>query len=266
MATRIVVCGAAGRMGQAIVRAAGAADGAVRLVGGVVRGGTAPAGYERTTGWEDAGELIRQADVLLDVSSPDATRALLERHADALRGRALIVGTTGLDGDTETALDALAAHAAVLVAANFSVGVNLLLALVEQAAAVLDAERFDVEIVEAHHRAKVDAPSGTALALARMVATARDTRLEAVRRDGRSGATGARPAGEIGIHALRGGDVAGEHRVSFLGPGERIEIAHAAGDRRIFAEGALRAAAWLSGRAAGRYTMRQVLGLESGRT
>jgi 4-hydroxy-tetrahydrodipicolinate reductase len=184
-----------------------------------------------------------------------------ERHAAALDGRALVVGTTGLDDDTVKQLDALARRTAVLVAANFSVGVNLLLGLAEQAARVLPAATYDVEIVETHHGRKLDAPSGTALALGEAVARGRSVELAGVRRDGRSGTTGERPRGEIAFHALRGGSVAGEHHLHFLGQRERIELAHHAEDRALFAEGALVAARWITGRAPGRYTMGDVLGL-----
>jgi 4-hydroxy-tetrahydrodipicolinate reductase len=207
-----------------------------------------------------ASEVLGEADAVVDFSSPGALRVLLERNANALAGRALVVGTTGL-GDRELALlDQAAAHSPVVVAANFSIGVNLLLQLVQSAARVLTEERFDVEIVEAHHRRKVDAPSGTALALAEAVAGARATPLETVRRDGRSGEVGPRPAGEIGLHSLRGGAVVGEHRVHFLGDAERLELAHVATDRALFAEGALLAARWAAGRASGRYRMTDVLG------
>lgn len=296
---RVVVSGATGRMGRAIAElAAGAED--IRLVGGLHRahgpggasasdptgettgreasdvahdarpgakgaGGAqavAPMGaYPRLESPDGADELIREADVVLDVSAPPFLAGVLDAHGDALAGRALVVGTTGLDEALVQRLDALAERSAVLVAANFSIGVNLLLALVEEAARRLPAERYDVEIVEAHHRGKVDAPSGTALALGRAVATGRGKELEPLRRDGRSGHTGERATGEVAFHAIRGGGVAGDHRVYFLGARERLELAHSAADRSLFAEGALVAARWIAGRAAGRYTMRQVLGL-----
>ena len=178
-----------------------------------------------------------------------------------MAGRSLVIGTTGLDADTERALADASTHAAVLTAANFSIGVNLLLGLTTRVAEALDADSFDIEVVEAHHRRKTDAPSGTALALARAAADGRGVDLEAVRRDGRSGDTGARPHGQIGLHAVRGGGVVGEHTVMFIGERERIELRHDALDRALFAEGALRAARWMAGRAPGRYTMQDVLGL-----
>src|SRR5690606_39073973 len=165
------------------------------------------------------------------------------------------------ENETLQLLDRLALESAVLAAANFSVGVNLLLGLVEQAARVLGADTCDAEIVETHHAGKIDAPSGTALSLAAAIARGRGVELSDVRRDGRSGETGERPAGEVGIHALRGGAVAGEHRVHFLGTRERLEFVHHAEDRALFADGALVAARWLKGRTSGRYTMKDVLGM-----
>jgi 4-hydroxy-tetrahydrodipicolinate reductase len=208
-----------------------------------------------------ATDVIANADVVIDVSAPAATRALLDRAGDALAGRSLVIGTTGLDAATRERVDGLAAHTAVLTVANFSLGVNLLLDLAERVAAVLDPARYDIEVIEAHHRGKADAPSGTALALGAAVARGRNVELESVRRDGRSGSTGARPDGEVGFHAVRGGGIAGEHRVLFAGERELIELRHEALDRAVFAEGALAAAIWIAGRKAGRYTMQDVLGL-----
>lgn len=262
--TSVVLCGVAGRMGQTIVRLARELDG-IDVVAGIDRHGASgePArvlGVERVVVMADAARVIRAADVVLDFTSPEGLRTLLDTHAEALAGRALVVGTTGLEPADEAALDALATTAAVLVAANFSIGVNLLLRFVEQAARVL-GDAYDAEIVDVHHGAKIDAPSGTALALGRALARGRGVELRSVRRDGRSGRTGARPRGEIGFHALRGGAVAGEHRVHFLGAREHIELAHHAEDRTLFAEGALRAAGWIAGRTPGRYRMADVLGL-----
>jgi 4-hydroxy-tetrahydrodipicolinate reductase len=211
---------------------------------------------------DDAARIVRDADVVIDFSTASASGMLLERAADLLDGRALVVGTTGLDEAARDRLDALAARTAVLTAANFSVGVNLLLGLTARVAAALDAASYDIEIVEAHHRRKVDAPSGTALALGEAAAAGRGVPLASVRRDGRSGETGVRPAGEIGIHALRGGGIVGEHRVVFAGERERIELVHEALDRAVFADGALKAATWIAGRGAGRFTMQDVLGLQ----
>lgn len=251
-------------MGQAIAgRIARSAD--LELVGGVARTAravTLPDGATvQAASPAEAVELFEAADVVIDVSSADALRDTLASAGGALKGKALVVGTTGFDADTERRLEELAWHAAVLAAANFSIGVNVLVELVERAARVLDAQRYDAEIVEIHHGRKADAPSGTALALARALAHGRGDDLDARRRDGRSGNTGARPTGEIGLHAVRGGGVIGEHRVLFLGENERVELAHAAGDRTLFADGAIAAARWIAGRPPGRYTMSQVLGL-----
>lgn len=261
MAARIVVSGATGRMGQSVAAIAVETEG-VELVGGVVRevrDGRGVVGYPRVATPEGAGPLVEDADLVLDFSAPGLLTRLLDAQSDALEGRALIVGTTGLDPEHFRRLEALADRSAVLVASNFSLGVNLLLSLVEEAARVLPADHFDVEIVETHHRHKVDAPSGTALALGAAVARGRGIELDEVRRDGRSGQTGARPEGEIGFHALRGGTVPGEHRVLFLGGRERVELVHGASDRALFAEGALVAARWLAGREPGWYTMQDVL-------
>ncbi len=209
-----------------------------------------------------AASAIQTADVVIDFSAPEGLQGLLEHCGDALAGKALVVGTTGLSKDLQRRLQELSGRSAVIVSANYSIGVNLMLGVVASAAKVLNADRFDVEIVEAHHRHKADAPSGTALLLGRVIAEARGASLDAVRRDGRTGKTGERPRGEIGFHALRGGEVVGEHRVQFLGARERFEIAHAASDRSIFAEGALLAAQWLVGKPAGMYSMQDVLGLQ----
>jgi 4-hydroxy-tetrahydrodipicolinate reductase len=204
-----------------------------------------------------AGALVAESDVVIDFSSPAALRELLVTAGSSLAGRALVVGTTGLGEREQALLEEVSLHSPVVVAANYSIGVNLLLQLVQAAARVLSEERFDIEVVEAHHRRKVDAPSGTALA--RCGCAARAALLETVRRDGRW-QVGARPAGEIGIHSVRGGGVVGEHRVHFLGESERLELTHIASDRGLFAEGALLAARWAAGRAPGRYRMSDVLG------
>ncbi|MEW5931807.1 MAG: 4-hydroxy-tetrahydrodipicolinate reductase [Gemmatimonadota bacterium] len=260
---KVVLSGASGRMGRTIAGLAGEGSG-VEVVAGLDREGDAERacdiGCPVVLTPEEAGELVAGADVVVDFSAPEFLARLVRAQGGALAGRALVVGTTGLGDAEQRLLDELSRSAAVLVAANFSVGVNLLSALVEQAARVLGVA-YDVEVVEAHHRRKVDAPSGTALELGRAAARGHGVELDAVRRDGRSGQAGARPAGEIGFHAVRGGDVVGEHRVMFLGDRERLELAHLAQDRALFAEGALRAARWMAGKPAGVYTMRDVLGL-----
>lgn len=248
-------------MGRTVARLA-ATDPAFSLVGGFDRDPpTAPPdGYAIVEAVTNAGPLLNEADVIIDFSAPEALSGLLERHMAENATAALVVGTTGLGAEEERLLDEIAARVAVLTAANFSIGVNLLLALAERAAASL-GDDFDIEIVEMHHRRKEDAPSGTALALGEAVARGRGVELAEVRQDGRSGRPGPRPRGEIGFHALRGGDVVGDHTVHFVSDLDRIELTHRAADRALFAAGALRAARWLDGRPAGRYTMREVLGL-----
>ena len=261
MAVRIVVAGATGRMGAQLGRLA-RESAELELAGGIAPdAATEGSPYPTIVAAADAASLLSQCDVLVDFSAPDHLRSILDRHADALTGRAIVIGTTGLDDATQRTIDDAATRSAVLVAANFSVGVNLLLELARQAARVLGPDAFDVEIVEAHHRHKADAPSGTALALGRAVAEGRAVRLDDVRRDGRSGIGGERERGEIAFHALRGGEIVGEHEVAFIGANERVTLAHVASDRALFAAGALRAAQWIAGRPAGSYTMRDVLGL-----
>lgn len=260
MSVRIVVSGATGRMGGQLARLIDAASD-LELAGGIAPGGgPAKTPFDRIETVADAGALLGDCDVLVDFSAPDQLRDILDTHVDALDGVGIVVGTTGLDADVERALDERARRSAVLVAANFSVGVNLLIELCRRAAAVLPPDAFDVEVVEAHHRHKADAPSGTALALGRAIADARGVSLDEARVDGRSGVSGERGR-EIAFHSLRGGEIVGEHTVSFLGANERIELTHVASDRALFAEGALRAARWIAGRDPGRYTMRDALGL-----
>ena len=261
---RVAVCGIAGRMGQAVRRLVAATDD-LELVGGIDREAAtgeaaASLGSPTVVVPAQAAVVVAASDVVLDFSAPLALRALLEYCGPELAGKALVVGTTGLGERERALLEEAARHSPVVAAANFSIGINLLLQLVQAAARVLPEDRFDIEIVETHHRGKVNAPSGTALALADAAAAARAVALETVRRDGRSGEPGPRPAGEIGLHALRGGAVVGEHRVLFLGDAERVELAHIATDRALFGEGALLAARWALGRAPGRYGMRDVLG------
>lgn len=261
---RICVSGATGRMGRELARLAGERTADFELVGGIARNRVPEAeeyGYPRIDAVTEAAALLEGADVLIDFSAPEQLGGLLDRHADTLKGRALVVGTTGLEPWLARSLDELAEEGAVLLAANFSIGVNLLFALAERAAAALPGASYDVEILETHHRHKLDAPSGTALSLGDAVARGRNMPLSEARRDGRSGRVGERPIGEIAFHALRGGEVTGDHRVCFLGARERIELAHSAEDRSLFADGALVAAQWIAGKSAGRYTMREVLGV-----
>lgn len=257
MRTKIGIAGVAGRMGRLLVeetRAAGA-----ELVGGTLRADLGDQAPEGVTIFPDAAALARAVAVLIDFTHADAVPA----HADAVAeaGCAWVLGTTGLSAAGEDAVAAAARRVAVVHSPNFSPGVNLVLALAERMAAALPAESYDAEILEMHHRQKVDAPSGTAVGLGRAVARGRGVDLEAVRESGRDGHTGARRPGAIGFAALRGGQVVGEHTLVFAGAAEHIALTHRAFDRRVFATGAVRAALWAAGRAAGAYTMMDVLGM-----
>ena len=240
---RIGIIGSEGRMGRAIaqVLACGEHD----CAGGVDRG-------------HDPADLAGHADALVDFSSPDA----LAENLAAARGAGIpiLVGTTGLGDEHHAALDEAAQAIPVLQTGNTSLGVTLLAHLVREAAGKLGAE-WDIEILEMHHRMKVDAPSGTALLLGEAAAAGRGIALAENTASGRDGHTGERAKGAIGFAALRGGTVAGEHSVIFAGEEERITLAHSAENRSIFARGAVRGAAWLIGQPAGRYTMNDVLGL-----
>ena len=255
--------GPSGRMGRAIIDSMpGRAD--VRLAAAVDRpdapGVGAPvagttSGVLATSALEPAFEA---SDVYIDFTTPMATRHAAEL-AVAHR-RAAVIGTTGLSTGDLDAIGALAQVAPVVVAANFSLGVNLLLGLARQAARALGPD-WDAEVVETHHHHKRDAPSGTALAIARAIADGRGVDYDRVKRHTRDGDVGPRPPGEIGVSSVRGGDVVGEHTATFFGIGERVELAHRATSRSIFAVGALRAAAWVVGQPPGRYDMLDVLGL-----
>jgi 4-hydroxy-tetrahydrodipicolinate reductase len=243
---RIGILGAAGRMGRAIAEVAPALD--AKVVGGVDRDGAVFGPFA------DAAALAVGTNVLIDFSVPDALAA----HLDIARvdGGAIVIGTTGLTAEHQSMIDTAAQDVAVLQAANMSLGVNLLAALVEQAAARLGLD-WDIEVLEMHHRHKVDAPSGTALLLGQAAAKGRGVTLGPPQHD----RNGRRPEGEIGFASLRGGSVGGDHLVVLAAEGERIELGHRAETRAIFARGAIRAAQWLAGRPAGRYTMADVLGL-----
>jgi 4-hydroxy-tetrahydrodipicolinate reductase len=251
--TRLVVAGAAGRMAREIVAAA-AADPAVEVVGGTVRPGSGRA-VDGLTVSESVVEVLREADVLVDFTTPTAT--LLNARAAAELGKAAVIGTTGLSEEQVAELRSLAAQAPILYGRNMSVGVNTVLSVLPALVRALDG--YDVEVTEAHHRHKKDAPSGTALAIAEVIAEAMGRRLDELAVYGREGIQ-PRQAGEIGIHALRGGGNAGEHTVLFADEGEQIQLVHRAYSRRTFALGALRAARWLSGQAPGFYGMPDVLG------
>jgi 4-hydroxy-tetrahydrodipicolinate reductase len=257
--------GAGGRMGRALVVAlsdhgslhlAEALDVAGSLSLGVDAGALAGVAANGVLLSDDLARLSG-VDVVIDFTSPGGTKATAERCL--MTRTPLVVGTTGLPADVDTAIAALAAVAPVVHAPNYSVGVTVLNHLARQAAELLGAD-FDAELVEMHHRHKVDAPSGTAVRLAETVRVAKGFPPGAIVH-GRSGQVGARPHQEIGVMTLRGGDVIGDHTVCFAGPGERLELSHRAQDRSLFARGAVRAAAWVLGKKPGRYTMEAVLGL-----
>ncbi len=264
---RIAVVGASGRMGKALIAAILDTDGAT-LSGAIEREGAAALG-------QDAGSLVGQpsmgialtddplpvfaaSDAVLDFTAPEATLHYAELAAQARIVH--VIGTTGMSEDDEQKLNAAARHAAIIKSGNMSLGVNLLAVLVKQAAKALSAD-FDIEVLEMHHKAKVDAPSGTALLLGESAADGRGLNLQ---EDGvftRHGITGPRPEGAIGFATMRGGSVVGDHSVLFAGPAERITLSHHAEDRSLFARGAVKAALWGYGKKPGRYTMQDVLGL-----
>lgn len=264
---KLVVTGAGGRMGRTIVRAIQETQG-VTVHGALEREGSPHLG-------NDAGELagigrlgieisadplplIAHADGIVDFSTPEATVANAGYAAQARIVH--VIGTTGCTDDDEAAIKAAARHATIVKSGNMSLGVNLLAVLVEEAARALSTE-FDIEILEMHHRHKVDAPSGTALLLGEAAAAGRAIALEQNAVRTRDGHTGARPEGAIGFATLRGGSVVGEHSAIFAGPSETLVLSHKAEDRAIFANGAVKAALWARGRKPGLYSMRDVLGL-----
>jgi 4-hydroxy-tetrahydrodipicolinate reductase len=242
MALKILLNGARGRMGLAIAAAAQRSDATITAA---------------TDQGDDVRRVIDAVDVVIDFSSPRATRALIELAAE--KGKALVIGTTGHAPEEKTALLALASQVPCVWSGNFSVGVNLLYALTRRAARAL-GDAYNPEVIEMHHRLKKDAPSGTAARLVEIILEERKLDRAALRH-GREGITGERGKDEIGVHSLRGGDVIGDHTVIFAGPGERLELTHRASDRAVFAQGALRAAAWVAGRTPGVYDMQDVLGL-----
>lgn len=263
----IVITGASGRMGQMLVKSVLASD-KCRLVAALVREGHSWVGQDigAAMGGQPVGisvtsdtlEAFAKAQAVIDFTSPAATVAYAGLAAQA---RAVhVIGTTGLTDADLKAINAAARHAVVVRAGNMSLGVNLLVKLTQQVAAALD-EDFDIEVIEAHHNQKVDAPSGTALMLAEAAAAGRGVSLKDVSDSGRDGITGARKEGDIGFSAIRGGDIVGEHDVLFAGAGERIILRHMATDRALFARGAVKAALWGQDKAPGEYDMMDVLGL-----
>jgi 4-hydroxy-tetrahydrodipicolinate reductase len=244
-ALRISVAGAGGKMGRAVMDAV-AADKTLALASSFDVG-------------DDIAKAIGAGDVVIDFTRPEGTLAHLEQCLKA--GKAMVIGTTGFSDSQKKTLGDAAKRIPIVLSPNFAVGVNAVFKLAETAAAIL-GDDFDVEIIEAHHRHKVDAPSGTALKLGEVVSSALKRNLKSVAKHGREGDVGARPAKEIGFHAIRGGDIVGEHTVVFAGTGERVEVTVRSQSRATYAMGALRAAKWLKGKPAGLYDMANVLGLK----
>jgi 4-hydroxy-tetrahydrodipicolinate reductase len=259
MTIRIGITGIAGRMGRLLAEETATAG--ATLAGGTIRPGasldTLPPGLPVVT---DVVALCAASDVVVDFTHAHAARA--HALAAAETGTALVLGSSGLSAADEAAVAEAAKRVPIVYAANFSPGVALFLAVAERMAAALPPAHYDAEIVEMHHRQKVDAPSGTAIALGRAVAAGRGTTLEdAGRESGRDGHCGARGTGTIGFAALRGGQVVGEHTLLFAAASEQISLTHRSFDRRVYATGAVRAALWVKGRAPGLYGMRDVLGM-----
>jgi 4-hydroxy-tetrahydrodipicolinate reductase len=254
MTTRIGIAGITGRMGRLLAEEVAAAE--ADLTGGTGRGGSSSADVTR---FQDVAAMAAASDVVIDFTN--AATAQATAAAMAASGKAWVLGTSGLSAADEAAVEQAAARIPVVYAANFSAGVNLVLALAERMGAALPAEAYDAEIVEMHHRQKVDAPSGTAIGMGRAVAKGRGVRLDDVIESGRHGHTGARKTGAIGFAALRGGQVVGEHSLIFAAASEHIVLTHRAFDRRTFATGAVRAALWAVSQSAGLYSMMDVLGM-----
>ena len=261
-ALRVVVAGASGRMGRMLIDAVTTSPGLV-LVAALDVAGSASLGRDAAAGvkiTDDVDAGLSAADVLIDFTRPEGTMA----HLAACRrhGVKAVVGTTGFSAAQKAEIAAHAGHIAIVLAPNMSVGVNVTLKLLEVAARALD-DSFDIEIVEIHHRHKVDAPSGTALQMGEVIAAARGQQLDDQAVFARHGETGERRTGSIGFASLRGGDVVGEHTVIFAGQGERIEIAHRSTSRATYAAGSVRAARFLAGHASGLFGMADVLGLRA---
>ncbi|MBN2703195.1 MAG: 4-hydroxy-tetrahydrodipicolinate reductase [Pontiellaceae bacterium] len=270
MSVKVVVLGAAGRMGKTLIRFI--LEGKVpvlKLHGAVdlwdapglgqdagVLAGCQEAGVNLTNNLEAA---AADADVIIDFSSHFGTAGNAPRIAEW--GTAWVIGTTGLNEEELQAIHAASEKTAVVHSGNMSLGINLLCNLIEAGARALKGKGFDVEVIERHHNQKKDAPSGTALMLGQAAADGYEWSLKETQRDGRTGLPGARPEKEIGFHAVRGGDIVGDHTVMFAGTGELLELSHRATSREVFASGALQAAAWVAGKPAGLYNMKDVLGL-----
>lgn len=244
-ATKVIIVGAKGRMGQALLSCA-ARNPAVEVIGAVDQG-------------DDLAALVDRCDAVIEFSFHTATLPVAQLCA--AHGKALVVGTTGHTAPEKAAITALQSRIPLVMASNYSTGVNTLFWLTRKAAEILGPS-FDLEVVEMHHRMKKDAPSGTATSLLEILADVRKLQLDQALRHGRQGITGERTSSEIGIHALRGGDVVGDHTVIFAANGERVELTHKASSRDTFANGALRAATWVVTQRPGLYDMQDVLGLK----
>jgi 4-hydroxy-tetrahydrodipicolinate reductase len=255
MAIRIGIAGITGRMGRLLAEEVVAAG--AELTGGFSRSGSAPADVRS---FADLASLAAASDVVIDFTNAATAQAAADTMAAS--GKVWILGTSGLSAADEAAVERAASRIPVVYAANFSAGVNLVLALAERMGAVLPADTYDAEIVEMHHRQKVDAPSGTAIGIGRAVAKGRGVGLDDVIESGRHGHTGARKTGAIGFAALRGGQVVGEHSLIFAAGGEHIVLTHRAFDRRTFATGAVRAALWATAQPPRLYSMMDVLGMK----
>jgi len=257
---RVAIAGAGGKMGRALIDAT-LADSSLKLAAALDAAGSLAVGMQigGVSVQSDVRAGVSAADVLIDFTRPEGTLAHLDACVAA--GKAMVIGTTGFSAAQLARIQDAAARIAIAMSPNFAVGVNVVFRLAETAAAAL-GDSYDVEIIEAHHRQKVDAPSGTALMLGKLVAGALGRNLDEVAAHGRKGDVGARPPKQIGFHAIRGGDIVGEHTVVFAGAGERVEVAVRSQSRTTYANGALRAAKFLQGKKKGLYDMKDVLALK----
>jgi 4-hydroxy-tetrahydrodipicolinate reductase len=267
-AMKLAVMGAAGRMGQELIRTVQASNGDAVIAGAIERAGSNVLGQDAgllagvgtigVTITDDPLDIVAKVDGILDFTIPDVSVAVAGLAANARIVH--VIGTTGCTPEQDAAIKAAARHATIIKAGNMSLGVNLLVALTRKVAAALDAD-FDIEVLEMHHKHKIDAPSGTALMLGQAAADGRSVSLAETSVRSRDGHTGARKRGDIGFATLRGGNVVGEHSVIFAADGERVVLSHIATDRGIFARGAVKAALWGRGKGPGLFTMADVLGI-----
>jgi 4-hydroxy-tetrahydrodipicolinate reductase len=267
-AMKLAVMGAAGRMGQELIRTVQASNGAAVIAGAIERAGSNALGQDAgllagvgtigVTITDDPLDIVAKVDGILDFTIPDVSVEVAGLAANARIVH--VIGTTGCTPEQDAAIKAAARHATIIKAGNMSLGVNLLVALTRKVSAALDAD-FDIEVLEMHHKHKIDAPSGTALMLGQAAADGRSVSLAETSVHSRDGHTGARKRGDIGFATLRGGNVVGEHSVIFAADGERVVLSHIATDRGIFARGAVKAALWGRGKGPGLFTMADVLGI-----